>query len=685
MDFMKFKVAVAGAFQNLVEKANGNIFRTGVSKDDLWDTYLNSFPVGTNLIYRERREHDCNCCKQFIRAVGDVVGIVEGKAMSIWDIHLSQPENQPYQIVANALSTLVKSYPIVSVFRHYEAHAGTNRNVEEKLGVTRTWEHFYFKIPKEYVMPASEMGTFYGQGTATAEVFQRSLCEITLDSVDVVLDLIAQNSLYRGEEHKFALTSFRELKVQCDRLGSTTDKHLFVWSHAHAIPQSVSRIRNTAIGTLLTDLSEGIDLEQAVKSFETKVAPVNYKRPTALISASMIAKAKEEVERLGLSSALLRRYARTTDISVNNVLYCDRSARNVMKDAGNNVFDDLAKTAVKPIVPNLSHVEEISIDKFISNILPMSSEVELLLENRFEKNLVSLVTSTDPTAYRLFKWDNSFSWSYNGNLTDSAIREAVKKAGGDVDGDLCCRLAWFNYDDLDFHMIEPDGYRICFRTRFSESPSGGRLDVDMNAGGGSTREAVENIFYKDKSRMKEGVYTLVVNNFCKRESIDVGFNVEIDMLGDTYQIHYPNAVRDREYVEVAAIEYSHARGFRIVRSLPSVPVSKNMWGLCTGQFHKVKLVTLSPNYWDDQPGVGNKHWFFMLDNCVNSSVARGFYNEFLRSELDQHRKVLEVLGGTLKLEDSPEQLSGVGFSSTQKNSVVVRVKGAVSRCLKVVF
>ena len=38
--------------------------RTGVSKDALWDTYLASFPEGSNPVYKTRTEHDCQCCKQ---------------------------------------------------------------------------------------------------------------------------------------------------------------------------------------------------------------------------------------------------------------------------------------------------------------------------------------------------------------------------------------------------------------------------------------------------------------------------------------------------------------------------------------------------------------------------------------------------------------------------------------------
>jgi hypothetical protein len=93
---------------------------------------------------------------------------------------------------------------------------------------------------------------------------------------------------------------------------------------------------------------------------------------------------------------------------------------------------------------------------------------------------------------------------------------------------------------------------------------------------------------------------------------------------------------------------------------------------------------LSPNYWDEK-AVGNKHYFFLLDGCVNDGAARGFYNEFLTPELDKHRKVFELVGSKLQMAPADQQLSGLGFSSTQRSSLVCRVKGSFTRTIKIIF
>ncbi len=106
--------------------------------------------------------------------------------------------------------------------------------------------------------------------------------------------------------------------------------------------------------------------------------------------------------------------------------------------------------------------------------------------------------------------------------------------------------------------------------------------------------------------------------------------------------------------------------------------SQQKWGVATEKFTKVNTMMRSPNYWDENQ-VGNKHWFFMLDGCKNDAPTRGIYNEFLNSGLEKHRKVFEILGDKTKCQPTDDQISGVGFSSTRGDSVVVNVTGAKIR------
>ena len=671
MEFNVLKLAVQKQFE-LLQKYP--MFRVDVDKEVLWNTYLAAFPEGTNPIYRVRSEYDCSCCRQFIKNVGDVVAVIDGKIVSLWDI--KTPKEPAFQVVSDALAEFVRAAPIANVFYHFEKTAGTDKSFEHLVDSVKSWDHFFVNIKPKFVKPNADIPSALGEHRATHDVLLRGINELSLDAIDTVLDLIAQNSLYRGEENKFALTEFRKVKVAA----STTTNPAFAWEQSITLLPSVSRIRNTAIGSLLIDLSAGDDLESAVKSFEAKVAPSNYRRPTSLVTPKMITQAKEKLNELGLTSALERRYATINDITVNNILFADRATRTVLTG---DVFDELIASAPEKL-PNFDKVEEVTIEKFITDMLPRTTSIEVLMQNNHISNLTSLIAPVDVTAGNLFKWDNKFSWSYNGEMTD-AIKERVKNAGGNVDGDLCCRLAWEYTDDLDFYMYEPDGKSIYFGNRASKSRNGGQLDVDANGGSGMMEHPVENIFYSDRNKMQNGIYELKVNNFSRRSS-GVGFTIQIEFDGEIHEFVSDKVVPSKATVSVAKIMVDNGK-FSIVKSMgggKTTAPSKSVWGISTNTFQKVNVLMMSPNFWDEK-AVGNKHYFFMLDGCKNEGRARGFYNEFLKEDLNPHRKVFEVVSSKMQMADSDDQLSGLGFSSTQSNSVICRVKGAFTRTIKIKF
>jgi hypothetical protein len=667
-----FTAVQSALSKHFKEMSAHGLFTTNVDGAELWEHYLRSFPEGSNPIYKTRTEHDCSCCRHFIKSFGGIVTIVDNKMVTLWDFKV----DGPYQQVVDSMAACVRLHVIDNVYVHSERIVGNpnSRQLLEDKSV-KTWDHYFVNLPKEVVMKKDMIGPAHSEARATHDVLKRSLDEITSDAIQTTLDLIAQNSLYRGEEHKFAVEEFRKLQARYKDLRGDTARDLFTWGldDVHA---SVSRIRNTVIGTLLVDLSEGKDLEDAVKSYEQKVAPTNYKRPTALVTKAMIANAQKTVDELGLTTALERRYATIDDITVNNILFADRAAKKAM-----NVFDDIS-AGVMVDVKKLGKIEEVTIGDFVTKILPTAQTVEALFENRHAGNLVSLIAPVDATAKQLFKWPNGFSWSYTGDLADS-IKERVKAAGGSVTGDYRASLAWYNHDDLDLHLKGPDGMHISFMSKL-HSFSGGQLDVDMNAGHGQTRSAVENITFPKRERMPEGKYYLSVHQYAIREKKDVGFEVEMEFDGTVYQFAYPEVVPQGKNIPVCDFTYSHKDGLVITAGLTSKTASKTLWSLPTQTLHKVRVVTLSPNHWDDR-GVGNRHYFFMMEGCKNEGTARGFYNEFLSEALTPHRKVLEMVGSRMQTAESEHQLSGLGFSSTQRNHLLCRVTGSFSRVVKILF
>lgn len=670
MEFIRFKRAVHAQFNQMVAGAD-MLFLTDVTKDELWDCYLNSFPED------ERQSHNCNACRSYIRHYGRVVAIKNNKVVTMWEnLQLAEP----YTTVAKNLDALVKSKPVVDVFVTKEVELGIDHNnvytdTPSYQGIT-TWNHLYFHMPRQLVYEgnASEsavMGTY----RTSKQVFKRALDELTIDSVEIVLDLIGQNALYRGDQYKSTLEAF----LRCKRVYNDVpeeEKDNWCWSKFSKAGPAAG-IRNTAIGTLLVDISAGFELDECVTAYERMVAPENYQRPKSIVTKRMIEEAQNKVQELGLMDALPRRHAALEDISVNNVIFANRDAKKVMAD---NVFQELAAdTKVNP--KKFDKLTEISIDDFIANVVPTATNIEVLMENRLTNNLVTLTAPVNKDAGNLFKWPNGFAWTYEGGVADS-IKEKVRAAGGQAVGFLRCSLAWYNFDDLDIHVTEPGGSEIYFSRRIGFT--GGKLDVDENAGSGKTRKPVENIIWTNDHSMREGTYALRVHNFCKRESIDVGFVAEVEFDGQVYQFKYDKPVAHGETITVAHITYSKKDGLKIIGKLPMSNDSIDVWNIDTNKFHKVNVMMLSPNYWDGN-GVGNKHYFFMLDGCKNPAAVRGFFNEYLKPELTPHRKVFEVLADKMKTPYQDHQLSGLGFSSTMRNSLIVKVDGTFSRTLKVIF
>lgn len=668
MLFKEFKDKVDNSFQQMC-KGQYNLFRAKVDKDLLWNTYLESFPE------EERQEHNCNCCRQFIKNWGNVVAIKNNKVVTFWDIECEEPYNN----VAANLKKLILAHPVTDLLVQTFPKLGTDKNTFLRAdGTVGVWNHLFTVLPEKFIYRGSySEDTVMSNFRSTYEVFTRSLNTITSDAVDVVLELIEQNSLYRGLEFKRVVEEFQTLQNKYNKLPQN-EKNAYIISHVKN-SEVVARIRNSAIGTLLVDLSEGVDLDTAVTKFEKVVAPTNYKRPTAVVTKSMIEAAQKKVKELGIEKSLSRDYAKLDDITVNNVLFVNR---DLSEQVG--IFDKLKENIV--INPKkFSKVEEIGIEDFISKVLPTAKSVQVLVEQKHEPNLVTLTKSKYEDAPNIFKWNNNFAWAYNGNLADS-IKEKVKKAGGNVNGVLRCSLHWFNYDDLDIHVVEPYGNHIFYSNKYSDSS--GVLDVDMNAGSRrDSRDAVENIVWTDSNKMAEGVYTLYINNFYKKEWTDEGFECEIECNGELHKFSFERPVRDKENVKVCTFKWSKKLGItEIVASIPeeSTNISKEIWGINTNKFQKVSVIMLSPNYWDGQ-SIGNKHYFFMLEGCRSSEKTRGFFNEYLKESLNEHRKVFEILGNNLLLPTSLEQLSGLGFSSTVRNELICKVEGSFERIIKVKF
>lgn len=106
MEFKKMAQKFQKSFEDKLK--NRPLFVVDLDKDELWDKYLSSFPEGTNPLYRERTEHDCSCCRHFIKEIGGTVYVDE--ELNVHSIFEFDTGSTTYQPVMDALSSYVKQH-----------------------------------------------------------------------------------------------------------------------------------------------------------------------------------------------------------------------------------------------------------------------------------------------------------------------------------------------------------------------------------------------------------------------------------------------------------------------------------------------------------------------------------------------------------------------------------------------
>jgi hypothetical protein len=396
-------------------------------------------------------------------------------------------------------------------------------------------------------------------------------------------------------------------------------------------------------------------------------------------------------------SALERRRLDTRDLSAAHALFTFRPTKRA---GSGDVFDKL-KGDVPVDTKTLSKVEEVSIEDFVKKVLPTAKSLKVLLENRHLKNLATLTGPADSEASNLFKWDNSFGWSYTGGVGDS-LRDQVAALGGRVDGVLRFSHSW-NHDGknqslMDLHVFFPpynhtqssgkevhDRYPATRRVGWnhrSDKESGGNQDVDfVNEPG--TKVPVENITFPNLSKLPEGTYTMKIHNWNARHPNKSGFRAEIEFGGQVFEYDRREPLDNKEWVTLAEVTLKKGE-FTIKHLMESSSADVWKWGLKTNTWHAVRAVTLSPNHWTKPEG--NKHFFFLLEGCVSDEKTVPFLNEFLCQELAKERKVTEALVGAIEVAPAEgAELSGLGFSETMRNHIHVEVEGAFKRVVKVNF
>lgn len=676
MQFNEFAALLTARFHELAHNPGIVLVKMNLRhKNELWEAYLDAFPAGTNEIFRVNRKYDASYDKSYIRAIGHAFAVdlnpEDGipKLLTIWD---NVPEGHYYGIVARRMRSWLAErihHRGCSVLHLKESSYGRLGPSLDNHDYNLIWESFHTQTPPRYTrLPRQNWQT-------DVSVLRRGLSEISDEAIQTVLQLIddTEAPLYRGKEFRSQVEGWWKLAKQFDDVPAVHEDYWILTRLYHTLP-SVFGVPSSVIGTLLKDISAGIELTDAVRMFESKVAPTNYKRTTAPIGQTQVKAAQAFLEEKGLKGALNRRLARADDLPVNEVLWLANTDKPT--DALAALVEETGRSVPKNQVKG---AQDISMKDFIETVLPKTKILRLKFDATHVPRLMALTRAQVEHVPGFFAWDNDWAWTYRGGVAD-VISERVKRAGGQIEGQLRISLAWSNGDDLDLHLRNlEDMEHLYFANR---RRWGGMLDVDENAGSiRNSTDPVENIIFPTITAMPDGLYIVGVHNFAKRMNERVGFKLQIAIEGqETVTYAHEPVVPDRMMVNCIMLEkegnkVSIKEVLKDLKQVDNDYQSGSEWNLDYPSMIPVKAVCLSPNYWNQQSGKGNLHTFFLMEGVQPKEDLHAYYPEYLNAQLHEHRRTLEALANRTKLsaEGLDDVLGGVGFSETVKASVVLEV------------
>lgn len=645
-DFDIFSEEINSRLDELIK--SGNPIVELDYEGSLFDIYLNNIPEEYNPVFRVNRFFDGSADRHFINRIGNLAMITPNyKLVYLWDFESKTFFESSRKEMLKAL----KKCKIKNAFLTSFDMVGSGPNKDSK-DPRITWTHYKYKTPSEIRCSKHDIGDKLGKLNTQYNVFKRTMKECRLEDLESVIELGKDNSIYRASEFLGSLEKWHELKTKYNKKPSDE----FLWFNV--IKEGIYICyRNTVIGSLIEDLYNGVDLEKAVKSYESKVAPSNYKRPKALVTARMVEDARAKLEEVGLLESIYRKAAKFTEIPTDKILFTSQESKSL------SVFDDLKQDAELTVRKklDLSKAKEVKFEDFIK-LLPKVSKIGLLPNSVVSSSKVVLTNSKNENVPTPFKWDNNFAWSYIESDTADSIVKRVKDAGGVVDGDIRFSLSWDNSDDLDLSFEDIYYRKIYFGNR---TELGGRLDVDANFSD-IVENPVENIYWGDINHLKDGEYRVAVNNYMQRSERKQGFKLQMEVLGEIVTYSYPD--NDLRSVTTMLKITKKGNNIEVTYENPKL-IKSNVSG---NKFIDIKNVIKSPNTWEGEV-IGNEHIIFLADDVEVKFSVRGFYNEQLNSRLEEHRKVTEILGSKLKIDpvefESPDTVKGYGISTTTSNNV----------------
>lgn len=648
-NYPHFSEAIKERFSSFGDKP---LFTTNA--EGLFEEFLNNMP-------QEARQHyTCRCCKNFVERFGGLVSITErGEIVSaLWN---EQDVPKFFVESVKEMKKIVLNSKITGVFISSEKTLGQP--------YSNGWDHMSVTLPSNKIY-SSRLKTAEQEMAEKKEDFGilvRGLTKYPLDAVEQAVTLLESEALYRSDKVLGVAKFLQELHNKRLKAKKSLNRDNITWLAVATAPAGFCHVTSSMIATLLDDIVGGLSFDSISRRFAEKMNPSNYMRAQVAPSQGNIQQAEKIVQKLGIENSLKRRYATFEEIP--SLFW---KSKDIVKKSAEKVGGVFGNIAPKEKTTSSSNTVDLpstvmTWDKFQRTVLPTAESLEVKVDNA--NRLMALVTAADETALNILQWDNTFSWYYHGGI-DGEIKRRVEENGGQyANNEIRCSLIWENYTDLDLHCITPNGEEIYFRNK--RGRCGGWLDIDMNAGSGSSMTPVENIRWSN-GQARQGKYQFFVHNYSERGKGNTPFKVELEVNGKIYT--FGGALPNRGKVTAFTFDYIKGQQPNIAGASYA---SSDAWSVSVNGFVKVKGITESPNLWGEKKvaHVGH-HIFFLLEKIKDASEGkgRGFFVETLKPELYEVRKTLEAYTANTPIEGVNEASAcGVGYSKDSEWDLIVKV------------
>jgi hypothetical protein len=355
---------------------------------------------------------------------------------------------------------------------------------------------------------------------------------------------------------------------------------------------------------LLVPMSiEGKSLKDAIKTFNMRVDASVYgvKSSTKEITRTQLLQAQYNIEKGGWDESLLMKYASAEDLKKREVKFYDCESKSDSQDVADAKFESKSfsgKMFAKILkekeggfirASQFEKVQRISIFDFLSKYLSQSEAISMLLEAKHEGNRSIMTCARNMNAKSIFKWPLPFDIiNEAGTAGKSRLKSAAAKSGSFVGAPVSAILKWLENVDLDLHLFEIKGDRICYDLFYG---SGNRIDRL------TSNYASEILRYNNEGDY-EGMRTFVSDLYEKANKTSLGFVLDQDVIShrsgeDAIEnIFSLNNIQEGQFL-VAVHAFSGRDDFEVEVNLSNISRAyewKGSWR--SGMFVPVVLVNI---------------------------------------------------------------------------------------------